>query len=117
MEKVGRGRAEAPKTKAAQGERVGQDANRRVNRRGAMLSVLGHGVLFYVHEASVRIWQAGKKREALRIGFDPVSPAKNVLLSIGNEMAIAAEAYTTGLYTGIVKLVDGRQFEYEFNSF
>lgn len=65
----------------------------------------------------MRIWQAGKKREALRIGYDPMAPSINAMVLIGGEIAVAAEIVNAGLYTGRVMMADGREFEYESNSF
>ena len=62
----------------------------------------------------MRIWQAGKKRKALYIGYDSIANAiGNAIMIANREVFMLAEPpRTTGLYTGIVKLADGREIEY-----
>lgn len=62
---------------------------------------------------SLRIWQAGKKREALHI-FDPIVNGIGNALMIGTEVHMCFEAKQTGIYTGEAKLADGSIVEYEF---
>lgn len=64
----------------------------------------------------MRIWQAGKKREALHIPSDPIANAIGNAVMISNRgvFMIAEPPRTTGLYTGIVKMADGREIEYSW---
>lgn len=62
----------------------------------------------------MRIWQAGKKDESLHI-VDPIATATGNALKIGNEVRCFKGAETTGIYTGVVTLMDGTKIPYEFD--
>jgi len=64
----------------------------------------------------MRIWQAGKKQEILRI-WDPLEGASGGFVTIGGETRQVQNWQRTGLYTGAVTLVDGKMFKYEFDGF
>jgi len=63
----------------------------------------------------MRIWQAGKKREALINYGNPLANMKPYeYLMINGEILEPAAVETTGLYSGRALLADGRVIEYEW---
>lgn len=63
----------------------------------------------------MRIWQAGKSREARHI-VDPIATATGNALKIGNECFLFVGAKSTGLYSGIATLEGGQEIKYTWDS-